>query len=77
LLTKDQIKTGRALLRWSARQLGERAGVRTETILRLESGVLDLEQSKFATVKAIRAALESGGIELRDDGTVRKRDQGT
>lgn len=73
MLTKDQIKAGRALLRWSARELGERAGVRTETILRLESGALDLDQSKFITVKNIRAALESGGVEVLDDGGVRMR----
>jgi predicted transcriptional regulator len=73
VLTKDQIKAGRALLRWSARELGERAGVRTETILRLESGALDLDQSKFITVKNIRAALESGGVEVLDDGGVRMR----
>ena len=73
MLTKDQIKAGRALLRWSARELGERAGVRTETILRLESGALDLDQSKFITVKNIRAALESGGVEVLDDGGVLMR----
>lgn len=73
MLTKDQIKAGRALLRWSARELAEKAGVRTETILRLEGGSLDLDQSKFITVKNIRAALESGGVDLLEDGGVRLR----
>jgi len=76
VLTRDQIRKGRALLGWSARELGERSGIRTETILRLESGRLDIEQSKMATVKSIRAALESGGIELLPDGTVRRRETG-
>lgn len=73
MLTRDQLKDGRALLHWTAKELGERSGIRYETILRLESGKLDIGRSSMATVRSLRDALEAGGIVFMEDGAVRKR----
>lgn len=73
MLTKDQLRDGRALLRWTAQELGERAGMRYETILKLEKGILDLEKSSLGNVRRLREALEAGGIEFLADGSVRRK----
>jgi predicted transcriptional regulator len=73
MITRDQVRDGRLLLRWTAKELAEKAGVRRETIQRIETGKVDLEKSNFATIMGIRAALETGGIEFLDDGSVRRR----
>lgn len=73
MLTKDQLRDGRALLRWTAQELSARVGMRYETILKLEKGVLDLEKTSLGNVRKLRTALEEGGIEFLDDGSVRRR----
>jgi predicted transcriptional regulator len=73
VLTKDQIRDGRALLRWSARKLGEEASVGLATIQRLEADDEAVDAAKFGTIKRIRKALEDGGIEFLPDGSVRRR----
>ncbi len=38
MLSSDRIRATRALLRWSARQLAEKAGVHITTVQRMEGG---------------------------------------
>jgi hypothetical protein len=63
LITSDQIRAARALLRWSSANLSEFSGVGTATIKRLEvmSGV---PTGHVRTLMAIKAAFETAGIEF-------------
>ncbi len=56
----------RAALQIGVRELAESAMVSTNTITRFEKG----EDLKDRTVNAIRAALESAGVQFLDNGTV-------
>jgi predicted transcriptional regulator len=58
-----QVKAARALLGWSQNDLSRASGVSEPTIKRLEAGGGDLG-GRQATINAIRAALESGGVEF-------------
>ncbi len=58
-----QVKAARALLGWSQNDLAGASGISEPTIKRLEAGQGDLG-GRQATVDAIRAALESGGVEF-------------
>ncbi len=59
-MTPEQCKMARAGLGLGVRELADLAKVSTNTITRLEGG----EQLKERTLDAIRAALESGGVEF-------------
>ena len=59
----EQIKAARALLRWSQIDLAEKSGVSIATIKRLEAAKGDLA-GRAGTSDAIRAALESAGVEF-------------
>ena len=50
----------RAALGWSVRDLADKAGLSHDTIVRFEAGA----ELKPRTVEAIRAALESAGVEF-------------
>jgi transcriptional regulator with XRE-family HTH domain len=63
MLTGVQIRSARAALGWSVRELADRAGVAAKTIMRLES-VRGVPQSRTGTLLDIKAALESAGIEF-------------
>jgi transcriptional regulator with XRE-family HTH domain len=71
LLTGEQIRAGRALLHWEQATLAERSGVSTDTIKRLEKidGPL---RAQYETVVAIQRALEFAGIQLLDNGGIRR-----
>jgi len=58
-----QVKAARALLGWAQKDLARASGVSVPTIKRLESSQGDLG-GRQTTVDAIRAALESGGVEF-------------
>lgn len=62
-LSIRQVKAARALLGWSQNDLVEASGVSYATVARLETGDGPL-RGRGQTVAAIRAALESGGIEF-------------
>ena len=63
MITSDQIRAARALLRWSSAQLSESSGVGTSTIKRLE--VMEgVPSGHVRTIMAIKAALESAGVEF-------------
>jgi transcriptional regulator with XRE-family HTH domain len=55
-----QCKMARAALGWGVRELADAAEVSPDTIARLERG----EDLRDRTVEAIRAALETGGVEF-------------
>ncbi|MCH8951553.1 MAG: helix-turn-helix domain-containing protein [Proteobacteria bacterium] len=60
-----QVKAARALLGWSQKDLAGASGISEPTIKRLEARQGGLG-GRQATVDAIRAALESGGVEFTD-----------
>ncbi len=63
ILSIRQVKAARALLAWSQHDLAEKSGVSYPTIARLEKddGLLG---GRASTADAIRAALESAGVEF-------------
>ncbi len=63
MLTGGQIRAARALLRWSALDLAQKAGVGIQTIKRFEA-VNGLPPSRSSTLMDVQAALESGGVEF-------------
>jgi predicted transcriptional regulator len=63
LTTIRQIKAARALLDWSQSDLAKWSGVSEPTIARLESAEGELG-GREETVRKIRAALETNGIEF-------------
>jgi len=78
LITSDQIRAARALLRWSSADLSEFSGVGTATIKRLEV-MVGVPSGNVRTLIAIKTAIESAGIEFlgnpEDGAGVRFRPQ--
>jgi transcriptional regulator with XRE-family HTH domain len=63
LITSDQIRAARALLRWSGRDLAEKTGLGFSTLMRLE--VLDgVPSAQAKTLETIQRAFEKAGIEF-------------
>ncbi len=63
MLTSEQIRAARALLRWEQKNLAAAAGVSVETIKRLEKKPGRVS-AYVQTVDAIRGALETAGVEF-------------
>jgi transcriptional regulator with XRE-family HTH domain len=63
MITSEQIKAARALLRWDQRELARVSQVPLQTIKRLETipGPLAARES---TIDALRVALEAAGVEF-------------
>jgi transcriptional regulator with XRE-family HTH domain len=65
MMTPTQCAMARAGLRWSSRDLAERAVVGVNTVSRFETGF----KAEALTVKRLRVALEAAGaVFLEDDG---------
>ena len=62
MLTSEQIRAAKAMLRWSGDQLGREAGVSLSSIRRVEACSGVPEGQNIKTLMAIRHALESAGI---------------
>ena len=63
MITSDQIRAARALLRWSGRDLAEKTGLGFSTLMRLE--VLDgVPSAQAKTLENIQKAFEKAGIEF-------------
>ena len=63
MITSDQIRAARALLRWSGKDLAERTGLGFSTLMRLE--VLEgVPSAQAKTLEAIQKAFEQAGIEF-------------
>jgi len=63
LITSDQIRAARALLRWSGKDLAEKTGLGFSTLMRLE--VLDgVPSAQAKTLETIQKVFEQAGIEF-------------
>lgn len=68
MITSAQIRAARALLNWSAAQLGGRAGVSWSTVQRAESGE-GTPRVHAETLDRIQCALEAARVEfIAEDG---------
>jgi len=70
LITSDQIRAARAMLRWSGKDLAEKTGLGFSTLMRLES-LEGVPGTHAKTLAAIEKAFENAGIEFigtPDDG---------
>jgi len=65
MITAEQIRAARSLLRWSARDLADRSGIGWRTVQRLEAAI-GIPSSNARTLNAIKTALETGGIVFID-----------
>ena len=72
-ITGEQLRAGRAMVRWEQGELAQKAGVSTKTVKRLEAmtGRLDA-RSTYSLTKA----LELGGVEFLDAEDFRGRGEG-
>ena len=68
MMTSDQIRAARALVRWSARELAEKADLSLPTIQRLEAAE-GIPSTSVKTLMSIKAALEKAGVEFTDGDT--------
>ncbi len=78
LITSNQIRAARTLIRWTAQDLADSSGVAISTIKRME--VMEgVPSGNIKTLSAIQAALEGAGIEFigspNDSPGVRLRTQ--
>lgn len=64
IVTSEQIRAGKALLRWSGEELSVRAGVSLSTIRRVEAASGVPEGQNLKTLMAITSALEAAGVEF-------------
>ena len=63
MLTGEQIRAARALLRWEQKDLAQTSGVSEQTVIRLEKMVGQVS-GQIGTVQAIKDALETGGVDF-------------
>ncbi len=61
MLTSDQIRSARAMLRWSAQKLAAKAGVGVSTVQRMENAV-GVPSASGKNLDAVQRALEAGGV---------------
>lgn len=61
MLSSEQVRAARALLRWEQKNLAEACGISLPSIKRLETQKGELA-AQPRTVEAIKAALEAAGI---------------
>lgn len=64
MISSDQIRAAKAILRWSGEELAQRAGVSLSTIRRVESSEGVPETQNMKTLVSIKRALEDGGVEF-------------
>ena len=63
MVTSDQIRAARSLLRWTGKELAERSGVGFSTLMRLEAEE-GVPNAQAKTLEALRKAFEDAGIEF-------------
>lgn len=63
MITSGQIRAGRALLKWTGKELAEVSGVAFSTLMRLETGE-GVPGAQAKTLEAIQKAFEEAGIEF-------------
>ena len=67
MLTSEQIRAARALLRIEQRRLAEASGVSLETVKRIERTPGPIS-AYAATVEKLQGALETAGVEFTNGG---------
>ena len=65
MITAEQIRAARALLRWSAQELADRSGIGFRTIQRFE-GERGIPGSRSKNLMTIRKAFENAGVVFID-----------
>ena len=65
MLTGLQIRAGRALLKWSTEHLADKARIGIASVHRAEASD-GMPNMQVRTLAAIKAALETGGVEFLD-----------
>ncbi len=65
MLTSEQIRAARSLLRWTAHDLAEKSGVSGRTIQRLEAAT-GVPASHSKNLEAVHHALEQAGVVFID-----------
>ncbi len=65
MLTSEQIRAARSLLRWTAHDLAENSGVSGRTIQRLEAAT-GVPGSHSKNLEAVRRTLEQAGVVFID-----------
>ena len=68
MLTAEQLRAARALIRWDQSTVAARAGVSIETIKRLEKMDGPLMSTKSATIHALEQAFRAAGVEFTNGG---------
>ena len=63
MITSGQIKSARALVGWTARDLAAKAEIGFSTLIRLESAD-GVPAGNIKTIDAVKKALEGAGIEF-------------
>ena len=63
MITSDQIRAARALLRWSADDLASAAGIGIATVRRFET-VEGIPSGQVRVLEAIQYTLEEAGVEF-------------
>ncbi len=63
LITSEQIRAARALIKWSADELAEAAGVGVATIRRFES-VTGVPSGQMRVIELIKNSLQDAGVEF-------------
>ena len=64
IITSDQVRAAKALLRWSGEELSGKSGVSLSSIRRVEAANGVPEAQNIKTLLTIKAALEAGGVEF-------------
>ena len=70
MITSEQIRAARALLRWSAQDLADKSGIGFRTIQRFESET-GIPASRTSNLIAIRNAFEDAGVIFIDQSEER------
>ena len=63
MITSGQIRAGRALLKWTGKDLAKASGVAFSTLMRLETGE-GVPGAQAKTLDALQRAFEEAGIEF-------------
>ena len=64
MLTAEQLRAARAMLRWEQSAVADKAGVSVETIKRLERLDGPLSGTRSGTLHAIEAVFRAAGVEF-------------
>ena len=69
MLTCEQLRAARAILRWRAADLAEKAGVNLSTVQRAEKADGPAPMMP-ANARAVRQALEAAGVRFTEEGGI-------